>query len=303
MAIEGFGGDPLLGDVHWERPHKPFEESPLYELWENRVIHSNNDFVVVITAASKSAGSGTGKTTAAINLSRNCHKPNVYFNAEDQATLKATQFARGMMADPGRVPDGAPVILDEAQGTLAGDGVDARRSMANSVIEVTTAIGTLRYRQLTTIIITQNTKWIDKRVDDVIDALVIIQDRQPYEDVEAVVFETYYNDLQRNPTRYTDQLCSFSWEPIPHDDPDYQHLHELKERSAEDDIVDEDDTPDEPSDELQKKIAQNLRNAGLTIREIADTDMITYSEWWVSEHTDGGDDLTDAEETSVEDGD
>ncbi len=294
---------PRQPNIEWEKPREEYEQCPLYQKWADGVLRADNDFIMVVTAASKSRVSGVGKTTAAIDFARAFDVSDDGFSAENQSTLDISEFSRGILANPERVADRSAAILDEAQGTLAGTGVDARRSMAADVMEIPTALATLRYRQLTAIIVTQNAGWIDKRVDNVIDALVIIQPRRSHEEVRAKVFETYYNDLEKNSSRFTELLCTLTWDPIPKDDPDYQHLHELKEASAEDEIKADEEEADEMSlKERQKQFAQELRDRGLTLREIANSDVIDYGKDWVSRHTEKPEDRATSQDNNSKEG-
>jgi hypothetical protein len=265
----------------------PFKKSPLYQDWHSKVMQSDNDYTIVIAASSRSAISGVGKTTLGLTLTRYFDRSKTAWNAEDKATLSATEFSKDLLTDPEdggkQVPTKSAVIFDEMQGTLSGDGVDARRSMADSVKDVTTAIATLRYRQLTSVLITQSTQWIDKRVDDLLDALILIQPTDDASDgVRGAVFETYYNDLSNNPTRYTDRMGSFTWPEIS--DEDYDALHQMKAQSAENRVQDTEEDTSLPDDQ-QKRVAQEMREKGFNMREIADSELIDYSRGWVSDHT------------------
>jgi len=283
--IAGFPDHPTFEDVHKPTPINSFKESPLYERWHRQVVQSDNDFVIVIAAASKSAMSGVGKTTLGIGMSRWFDLTDGGFSAEQKATLSAHEFARELLANRERVQHQSSIIFDEGQGTLAESGADARRSMAQSVMDVTTALSTMRFRQLTSIIITQSTKWIDKRVDEVMDAMVLIQDSSGGT-IRAEVFDTYYNDLDEQNTRYVEHLDTITWPKIPKEDPDYSHLHELKEKSATNNLDEEGEEDDqELLKEQQIQLAQHLRDSGQTIAEIAENPLITYSVGWISNHT------------------
>lgn len=275
---------PSYSDVEVSELKRGFTNGPLYDLYRRRVLDSDNDLVVVIAAASKSAVSGVGKTTMAVSLARYFDNSDDGFNAEEKTTLDPKTFAHNLLTDEEAVPDQSAVVFDEAQGTLSSRGADARRSMADSVMDVTTAISTLRFRQVSCIIVSQSTKWIDKRIDDVLDALILIQDWDG-EEARAEVFSTYYNDLETSPTRYTEHVDTITWPALPEDDPDYSYLHELKEKSALQQGSEDEDEDQSLPKEYQIRIAQDYRDKGMTIKEIAGSALIDYKKSWVSEHT------------------
>lgn len=293
-TAHGFHADlqkryPELQTGHLE---EPFEEGQLYRKYKRRVLDSDNDFIVVIAASSKSGMSGVGKTTAAVSAARYLDASPQGFNAENKSTLDPGTFAKELLVNQERVPNKSAIIFDEAQGTLSSNGADARRSMAQSVMDITTALSTMRFRQCTAIIVTQSTKWIDKRIDDVLDALFIIQERKPGAPIRAEVFETYYNDLELSPKRYTEHIDSVTWPALDSDDPDYSYLHDLKERSALNELDEAGEADEEETlpKETQIQIAQELRNKGMKGKDIANSPLIEFGAGWVWKHTDAPED-------------
>lgn len=287
-GVSGFDAvrsDPGGTDV--ETPEHDYDDSALAKKHRRRVLHGNNDFIIVIAASSRSAVSGTGKTTLAINEARKHDYSDGGYTARKKGTVNASKFSRDLLTDQTDVPNMSAVIFDESQGTLSGSGIDSRRSMKQSVMDVTTALATLRFRQLTTIIVAQSTDWIDKRIDTLLDALILIQPRSnENEPVRADVYETYYNDFEFNQQRYTEKLCSIRWPPLPEDDPDYQHLHQLKEESAMDEVTEEEDEEDGGlSKDKQIEVAQEMRDQGFTGERIAQSSLIEYGKGWVWKHT------------------
>lgn len=285
-GVAGFGtNEPTLPDTDNGVTKKPFEEGDLYEKYERKVLNSDNDFIIVIAASSKSGISGVGKTTLAVSAARYFDASPQGFDAEQKSTIDPDKFSKELLVDTERVPNKSAIIFDEAQGTLSSNGADARRSMAQSVMDITTALSTMRFRQNTAIIVTQSTKWIDKRIDDILDCLILIQEHEhPAAPVRAEVFETYYNDLELNPTRYTQHVDSISWPALPKDDPDYQYLHELKEQSALGEGEEDEEDQSLPKDK-QIEIAQEMRDKGFEAQEIASSALIEYKESWVYKHT------------------
>lgn len=275
-------------EVEFQTPQRDFTDGDLYQKYERAVRKSDNDFIVVIAASSKSGISGVGKTTLGVTAARYFDASPGGFNAEDKSTLNPDTFSKNLLTDPERVPNKSAIIFDEAQGTLSSQGADARRSMAQSVMDVTTALSTMRFRQNTAIIISQSTKWIDKRIDDIMDALILIQDTDPVNNtVRAEVFKTYYNDLSLNPTRYTEHMDTINWPELPKDDPDYQYLHERKEKSAMRQLEEEKEEEEDQTlpKEKQIEIAQELRDNGLTTKEVSQSGLIEFGQSWVLKHT------------------
>lgn len=288
MQIEGFSPTAFPEDPGYTQPKQDFKEGKLYQKYKRRVLDSDNDFIVVIAAASKSGVSGVGKTTLGVGLARYFDASTTGFSAEVKSTLDPGKFSKGLLTDEEDVPNRSSIIFDEAQGTLSSSGADARRSMAQGVMDVTTALSTLRFRQNTAIIITQSTKWIDKRIDDLLDALVLIQDRDPNSGtVRAEVFETYYNDLSMSSKRYTEHMDTLTWEALSKDDPDYQHLHQLKEDSAlgRGEQLEQDEEDQTLPKETQIQIAQEMRDRGMEASEIASSSLIEFGKGWVYKHT------------------
>jgi len=278
--------NPCLDVPNTTEETKPVRETWLGKLHYKRVHQEKNDFIVAIAPSSKSAVSGVGKTTLGIRLAREFNMADEDWSARKGATLSATSFVNEILNNEDEVPDRYAVLSDELQGTLSDDGADSRRSMADSVIRLSRALATLRFRQLSTILITQSTDWIDQRVRKLLDALVLIQ-RPGF----AIVYDVYENDLSIRNKEYTEKKQTLNWEPLPGNDPDYRHLHRLKKNSAKRQQPDDDDEDDELPKEQQMKIAQSHRDAGKSLQWIADNvDAITYSRETIRKETVANDD-------------
>lgn len=257
----------------------PWDESWLKEK-QQEALEKDNDFIVLIAPSSKSSISGVGKTTLAICFCRDFDGTEDGWSAEEKSTLDARQFARELMNNPDKIDDKSAALFDESQGTLSDSGADARRAMANSVLDVSRALATLRYRQITAVLVTQATGWIDDRIELLSDALVLIQDRG-----HAVVYTHYFNDL--NPSKeYHERQVEIEWDALPEDDPDLQELHRLKEESTKEKMEQEDVTI-ELTKEQKVFWAQQLRDKQYTVSKIAD--IVEMSTGWVSEHTEAPD--------------
>jgi hypothetical protein len=255
-----------------------FGQSDLYQLWERRVKKSDNDLIIAIAASSRSPISGTGKTTLAIRLARQFDDTSGGFDGAEKASLDSEVVAEELIPD---LEPTSSIIFDEAQGTLASDGVDSRRGMANAVVRMARAAAQYRKRQHTLIIVAQSTDWIDSRMMDLIDRLVLIQERG-----YAKIYGHYRDDLPSSSSanEYTPVKERLQWQPLPDSDPDYQALDSLKEQ-ANDQRGEEQEDPG-LTKQQQVELAQSLRDEGWTLREIADHRLIEYQYQWVSEHTD-----------------
>jgi len=168
-------------------PHRDFSETNLHSTWERRVKKSDNDFIIGIAASSRTPISGTGKTTLAIRLARHFDDSADGFDASEKAALSSEAVSEDLIPE---LPQRSSIIFDEAQGTLSSDGVDSRRAMANAVVDMARSAAQFRKRQHTLLVVSQSSDWIDSRMMDLLDRLIIIQERG-----RAVVYDHYRDDL------------------------------------------------------------------------------------------------------------
>lgn len=263
---------------HWEAEGKrvDFENHWLHKLWRSRVKNSDNDLILCIAAASRSAGSGVGKSTLALQLAREFDASETPYSAEEKATLDANEFSQGLLNDREAVPDKSAIIYDEATGTLSSQGADKRRAMADSVMKISKALATLRYRQCTAIIVAQSTNWMDSRMRDVIDALILIQ-----KPGRAVVYQPFRNDLKPS-NEYNDRKGIIRWQPVPEDDRDYQTLEQMKRESTRKQVEEQEENY-ELSDEQKRELAKKMKKNGFGPTEIGEA--LDMSSSWASKHT------------------
>jgi predicted XRE-type DNA-binding protein len=223
---------------------KPLSSTELYQEWKNRVVYDDNDFVVCVAASSRTAISGTGKSTLGISLCREFDNSATDWSAEEKATLHAEEATNELYPN---LPTQSSILFDESQGTLDSDGVDSRRAMADSVVRMSRATAQYRKRQHSLVIVAQSTDWIDSRMMEMIDRLVLIQEKHPDAGwARAVSFDHYRKDLPgsgRTEER-TPSIEDIAWEPLTASDPDYQVIDKLKEQVG-------DAVPDDPADEEQ----------------------------------------------------
>jgi hypothetical protein len=259
-----------------------FTKTDLHRTWKERVIHDNNDFIVGIAPSSRTAISGTGKTTLAVKLAEHFDRTSRGFVARDKSALDAGTVANDLIPD---LEARSAVVFDEAQGTLGDDGVDSRRGMASSVIDMARAAAQFRKRQHTLLIVTQSTSWIDSRMMELLDRLILIQEKNAKKGyARAIVFDQYKRDLPGgNQSTRTPAIEEIKWGPCEPDNRNYAELDRKKEHATADSGQDDEDTG--LTKTQQKELAKTLREEGWTVRKIANHDLIDYSRSWVSDAT------------------
>jgi hypothetical protein len=261
-----------------------FEHTETYQTYKNRM-QSGNDFIICIAPSSQTAGSGTGKTTMAIQLARAFDDTDTGFDAETQATLSSQRVADDLYPN---LPEGSSILWDESQGTQQSQGADARRSMSDEVLRVSRAAAIHRWKRIPLVIVTQSTKWMDSRMMDIIDRLILIVDVDyNAEYARAVVFKHYYDDLPQKgtPGEYTPAIEDIVWRPIQKTDPDYQLLHTMKQDSGtKGSSGDSDDNPDDGLmgwDPWVIHAAELHEHNGLSYHDIEKQPSIDYGHEWI----------------------
>jgi hypothetical protein len=229
-----FDGEPYRE----EETVTDFSELDLHRTWRKRM-RTQNDFILCVTASSTTEISGTGKTTLAIQLARHFDDSPTPFDAAEQATLSSEEVSQDLLPE---IEPRSSIIFDEAQGTAQSDGADSRRAMSDEVVKMSRAAAAYRYRQPTLIIVTQSTQWLDSRLMDLIDRIVLIQETNHEEGwARAVVFDHWFEDLSDSRKDYYPAREELYWGPLPDDDEDYQTLHAMKEESGKPDEGEEED--------------------------------------------------------------
>lgn len=256
-----------------------FEETDLHKTWRERVHHDNNDFIVGIAASSQTPISGTGKTTLAVKLAEHFDQTARGFVARDKAALNAGSVANDLIPD---LNARSAVVFDEAQGTLGDDGVDSRRGMASSVINMVRAAAQYRKRQHTLLLVTQSTGWIDSRMMELLDRLILIQEKNARKGfARAIVFDQYKRDLPGgNQATRTPAIEEIRWGPCAADNRNYAELDRMKEQATSENESEN----EELSSEQKAILAEELyKYSDLSQSEIADHDRIDMSQSWVSQ--------------------
>lgn len=263
--------------------------SQLYKNWRRSVVEPpKNDFVMLITASSKTPVSGTGKSTLLAWLGKQTDRTESGFDASEKATLDVGELAYEL--EP-KLNSGSAIVGDEIQGTPGAEGFDGRRAMKQEVIDGISAILANRNKNYTIILGAQQFSMLDPRLIPVIDAWLLIRDEPP--NPVGTYHKVYVEDYNlKSPDLRTPAVEDFTWDALQ-DDEDYHTLEELKEEAKTQGGDSEDEEDKELSNEVQARIAQQFRNAGRSLRWISENvDEVTYSRNWISEHTQPADDST-----------
>lgn len=246
-------------------------ENRLFERQDKRVNQGvPNDFVIAVTASGKSAMSGTGKTTLATHIAKECDSSPGGFDADEKATLNIQEFARKVA----EIPDKSAIIYDESQGTPGeGTGLDARRGMKDETLDAINSILANRNKNLTVVLVAQHLPLLDKRVPMLLDAWVLIRKGPDEPDGPlAVHHKVQVEDYTfGSPKIRTPGVEDLDWPSLPEDDPDYLILESLKEDAKLDGSEDEEQELDL---EAQAELAYNIKLA----RDIPWTDVPEHSD-------------------------
>lgn len=252
-----------------------FENSLLHRDWHRAVAEGTpNDFVMCVTASSKTPVSGTGKTTLQTNLAQETDLSSDGFDAEQKASLDAGTIAYEVVP---QVESRSTVVFDEAQGAPGTTGLDSRRAMKQEVIDAVSSILANRDKQLTIIIGAQQFSTLDPRIYPIVDAWLLIRVGPSHPDGPMGTYhEVHVEDYNlSNPKVKTPAIEDFSWSRVDHDDPDYRYLEELKQEAktrggnGEDGERGFQSIEDMPK-HLRDDEIQRLYEAGVTQPKIAD---------------------------------
>lgn len=242
---------------------------PLHQLFADR-FHSGRDLKVIITA--KNSSTGTGKTTLAFWLADQWQQlfADDPWCADDHATLDVYDYLEKYR----NLSPGSVLILDEAE------ELDSRRSMAGKNVNFSHYWMKMRVRQVTTILTLPSTTALDSRLEELADVWIEVQRRG-----KAMVHDIRVNSYSKNVQTW--QMHHVEW-PDVSEHPEMEALDELKQENIDYGIEKEKEENEVPSpEEVQRQswaeVAQNMRDDGKTLREIAK--FIPRSRQWVSENT------------------
>lgn len=253
---------------------------PLHQLACKR-INSGRDLKVIITA--QDSATGVGKTTLAGWLALQWTKmftgeewyvePDQY--GEGMGTLNPREYFSLVGKVGNEYPPGTTIIVDDAE------ELDARRSMQNLNVEFSQRWMLMRLKQAITIITLPSPRAIDSRLEELSDVWINVERRG-----RAMVHRIRVNSYGTRGVM-TEQMHKLLF-PNVSDHPELEKLRRMKEDKMDDWDQEEREEqeevdPDEVDRQTREEIAQNMRDEGMTIREIADK--VGRGRTWVSEHT------------------
>ena len=237
---------------------------PLHQFRQKR-LRKNRDLKVIIT--SRNSTTGTGKTTLALWLALNWDEN---WNADEKATLSVQEYLNTYRElDPGSV-----LLMDEAE------QLDARRSMSQQNVDFAEKWMMMRVRNVTSILTLPTASALDKRLKELADVRINVHRRG-----RARVYKITVDDHN------TSQVREWGWHDIEWPDisehPEMKALDAQKEAKIngvlEAEASEEPADPEEAKRQKEREIAQNMRDAGASVREIAAA--VDRSLSWVSNHT------------------
>ena len=239
-------------------------QMPLHQFRQQR-LEKNRDLKVIIT--SRNSTTGTGKTTLALWLALNW---DTNWTADEKATLSVREYLDTYRElDPGSV-----LLMDEAE------QLDARRSMSQQNVDFAEKWMMMRVRNVTSILTLPTASALDKRLKELADVRINVHRRG-----RARVYKITVDDHN------TSEVREWGWHDVEWPDladhPEMKALDAQKEAKingvldaeAEDEPVD----PKEAKRQKERQIAQNMRDNGDTVREIAAA--VDRSVSWVSNNT------------------
>lgn len=239
---------------------------PLHQFRERR-LEKNRDLKVIIT--SRNSTTGTGKTTLAVWLALNWDSD---WTAEEKGTLSVKEYLDTYR----ELEPGSCLIMDEAE------QLDARRSMSQENVDFAEKWMMMRVRNVTSILTLPTASALDKRLKELADIRINVHRRGRARCYKITIDD--HNTSQVREYRWHD----LEWPDIS-DHPEMQAIDQMKQQKIEgelEDSIEEEETvdPEEAAKSKEIEIAQNMRDSGKTVREIAAA--VDRSTWWVSNHTD-----------------
>ena len=240
------------------------ERMPLNEMRQRR-LEKNRDLKVIIT--SRNSTTGTGKTTLAVWLALNWDDN---WSADEKGTLSVSEY---LDTYPELEP-GSVLLMDEAE------QLDARRSMSQDNVDFAEKWMMMRVRNVTSILTLPTSSALDKRLKELADVRINVTRRG-----RARVYKITIDDHN------TSDVREWRWHDLEWPDlsehPEMQALDKQKQEKIDGELEagDENESLDAKQVEKRKErlIAQNMRDSGSSVREIADA--VDRSLSWVSNNT------------------
>lgn len=279
---------PMRGEVqHWQ--HK-LEDSEWFDDLMNDIFGPRKGGARIIIDA-QDARTGVGKTGLAVWLARYLSEVFGYDLEPNDFTLSAAEYLDRWQDHPGGSQPSC-IVFDEAAG--AGGG-HARRAMSNQNVELGNVWQMMRTKRVVSLVTVPHWSRVDKSMRMQADYRLWCL-RKP---LGMVVPYTVGSGFDKGGTK-TYSYDSVDRIQFPNmdrlGDPAYQYLTDQKDELLESQYLDADKLteeasqqrkdPDEVIREKSKTIAQELRDDGYTVREVAD--MIDYGRTWVTNNTTAG---------------
>jgi hypothetical protein len=269
---------PAIADKNGD-VHRIDLESILNRLAVKR-IRSGRDLKLIITA--QSSQTGVGKTTLAGWLAMSwtkmftgqswwCDPENP---TDGMATLRPGEYFEIIKQVGPEFEPGTTVIVDDAE------ELDARRSMQNLNVEFSQRWMLMRLKQAITILTLPSPSSIDSRLEELADVWINVLSRG-----EALVHFIEVGDY--GPRDVLTKQTEFLKFPDVSTHPEMQKLQKMKQEKMRDwDDVDsdiEEVDEEEVERETLQEVAQQMRDDGMTVRDVADK--LPRGRTWVSNNT------------------
>ena len=233
------------------------------------------------------ASTGAGKTGLAIALAKTLSWGFGYELQEDDMTLSGAAYLQRWREHPG-AEQPSVIILDEAAGAGAAN---ARRAMSTQNVNLVKAWQLMRKKRIISIMTLPQWSLIDKSMRKQADYRLWCLTK-PIGYFKPYKVRTSF-DTGEVTTHGYDDVHRISFPNLDkQQDPHYIYLAEKKDEllnsgAFDADILEDDEAepvdPKEIKRELNKEIAQKLRNDGMTTSEIGE--VVGYSHSWVSQNT------------------
>ena len=221
-------------------------QCPLHQIFLKRM-ENDRDLKVIITA--KDAETGVGKSTAGFALAASWHP--IYTGEEWSADEYGSYDIAPYLEQYLSAKNGSVLQMEEAE------QLDARRGMASENVDFSHYWMAMRVRQIVSILTLPSTSALDKRLWQLADVWINVEDRG-----EAAVYRIGVNSF--NGEMYTEFMHQFSWPDVSHH-PEMKKLDREKDEKIErglGDVGDEAEEIPKPKEvrrEQAQEIAQRLR--------------------------------------------
>ena len=248
-------------------------ECPLHQLFLERM-ENDRDLKIIITA--KDAETGVGKSTAGFALAASWHPiyTDESWSADEYGSYDIGPYLEQYLS----AKNGSVLQMEEAE------QLDARRGMASENVDFSHYWMAMRVRQIVSILTLPSTSALDKRLWQLADVWINIEERG-----KAAVYRIGVNSF--NGEMYTKYMHEFEW-PDVSGHPEMRKLDREKDAKIERGLGDVGDdaeempSPKEVRREHAKEIAQRMREwetYDLTGHEIGE--LLDRSHTWVYNHT------------------